>query len=56
VLDWREKQQARAGVMQALKIGLRQLPEPFTKDLRAEKVALAYAYVYDRLGQMSGPA
>lgn len=33
--------------MQALKIGLRELPEPFTKDLRAERVALAYAHVFD---------
>ncbi len=46
VLDWREKQQARAGVMQALKIGLRELPEPFTKDLRAEKVALTYTHLF----------
>jgi type I restriction enzyme, R subunit len=47
ILDWREKQQARAGVMQALKLELRRLPTPFTKDVRAEKMARAYAHVYD---------
>lgn len=47
ILDWREKQQARAGVMQALKLELRRLPAPFTKDVRAEKMARAYAHVYD---------
>jgi len=47
VLDWREKQQARAAVMQALKLELRRLPEPFTKDIRSEKLARAYAHVYD---------
>ncbi len=47
VLDWREKQQARAGVMQAIKLGMRGLPDPFTKDIRAEKLARAYAHVYD---------
>lgn len=47
ILDWREKQQARAGVMQALKLELRRLPTPFTKDVRGEKMARAYAHVYD---------
>ncbi|MCW5635541.1 MAG: type I restriction endonuclease subunit R [Rubrivivax sp.] len=48
VLDWREKQQARAGVMQAVRVELRRLPAPFTKDVRVEKAARAYAHVYDR--------
>ena len=48
ILDWREKQQARAGVMQAIKLGLRQLPPPFTRDVCEEKQARAYAHVYDR--------
>ena len=47
VLDWREKQQAKAGVMQALKVDLRRLPAAFSKDIRAEKMARAYAHVYD---------
>jgi type I restriction enzyme R subunit len=48
VLDWREKQQARAGVMQAMKLELRRLPPPYTRDIRDEKLARAYAHVYDR--------
>ncbi len=48
VLDWREKQQAKAGVMQAMKIELRRLPSAYTLDIRAEKMARAYAHVYDR--------
>lgn len=47
VLDWREKQQARAGVMQAIKLDLRRLPTAFDKDIRSEKLARAYAHVYD---------
>ena len=52
VLDWREKQQAKAGVMQTLKVMLRppHLPTSFTKDIRAEKMARAYAHVYDHYG------
>jgi type I restriction enzyme R subunit len=48
VLDWREKQQAKAGVMQALKVQMRRLPAQYTSVLRAEKLARAYAHVYDR--------
>ena len=47
VLDWREKQQARAAVMQTLKLEIRRLPAPFTKEVRVEKLARAYAHVYD---------
>ena len=47
VLDWREKQQAKAGVMHALRMELRRLPVQYTKDIRAEKMARAYAHVYD---------
>ena len=47
VLDWREKQQAKAGVMQALRIEMRRLPAAFTKGIRVEKIARAYAHVYD---------
>ncbi len=47
VLDWREKQQSKAGVMQALKVEMRRLPSPFSKEIRSEKMARAYAHVYD---------
>lgn len=47
VLDWREKQQARAAVMQTMKVELRRLPSTYTKELRIEKMARAYAHVYD---------
>ncbi|MDP1647210.1 MAG: type I restriction endonuclease subunit R [Rubrivivax sp.] len=47
VLDWREKQQAKAGVMQTLKLEMRRLPAAYTRDIRAEKVARTYAHVYD---------
>ncbi|MBC7733183.1 MAG: type I restriction endonuclease subunit R, partial [Bacteriovorax sp.] len=47
VLDWREKQQAKAAVMQTLKVEMRRLPAQYTKDVRTEKMARAYAHVYD---------
>lgn len=47
ILDWREKQQARAGVMQAIKLGFRKLPASYTRDVRDEKLARAYAHFYD---------
>ncbi|WP_284449157.1 type I restriction endonuclease subunit R [Pseudoxanthomonas mexicana] len=47
ILDWREKQQARAGVMQAIKLGFRKLPASYTRDVRDEKMARAYAHFYD---------
>ncbi len=47
VLDWREKQQAKAGVMQTLKLEMRRLPAAYTKDIRVEKLARTYAHVYD---------
>lgn len=47
VLDWREKQQTKAAVMQTLKLEMRRLPAAYTKDIRAERLARAYAHVYD---------
>jgi type I restriction enzyme R subunit len=47
VLDWREKQQTRAGVMQAIKLGLRRLPAAYTRELQAQKLATAFAHIYD---------
>ena len=53
VLDWRDKQQAKAAVMQTLKVSMlpTKLPAAFTKEMRAEKMARAYAHVY---GHYSG--
>ena len=48
VLDWREKQQMKAAVMQTMKIEMRRLPEVYTRDIKAEKMARAFAHVYDR--------
>ena len=47
VLDWREKQQAKAAVMQTLKLEMRRLPAQYSKDIRSEKMARAYAHLYD---------
>lgn len=47
MLDWREKQQAKAAVMQTLRLEIRRLPAQYTKDIRSEKMARAYAHVYD---------
>ena len=47
VLDWREKQQTRAGVMQAIKLELRKLPPAYTRELQTQKLATAFAHVYD---------
>lgn len=47
VLDWREKQQAKASVMQTLRMEIRRLPAQYTRDIRSEKMARAYAHVYD---------
>jgi type I restriction enzyme R subunit len=54
VLDWREKQQAKAGVMQTLRVEIRRLPAAFTRDIRSEKTARAYAHVYDRYAGPGG--
>jgi type I restriction enzyme, R subunit len=47
VLDWREKQQTRAGVKQTIKATLRGLPPPYTKELQAKKLAATFAHIYD---------
>ena len=49
VLDWREKQQAKAAVMQTLRRVIRPptLPAAYTKDMQVEKMARTYAHVYD---------
>ena len=47
VLDWRKKQQARAGVRKAVEIGLDQLPEVYSKQIYIEKCDLVYGHIYD---------
>ena len=48
VLDWREKQQTRAGVRNAIKVEFRKLPSPpYTRELQNEKLAAAFAHVFD---------
>ena len=47
ILDWRLKQQARAGVQKTIRDLFRTLPQPYTVDLRQEKAARAYGFVYD---------
>jgi len=48
VLDWREKQQTRAGVRNAIKVEFRKLPSPpYSRELQNEKLAAAFAHVFD---------
>ena len=48
VLDWREKQQARAAVRQTITRILRTLPgEVYPLDIRREKIDLTYCHIYD---------
>ena len=48
MLDWREKHQAKAAVMQTIKVSFRplQLPVAYSREIRTEKLARAYAHVY----------
>lgn len=48
VLDWREKQQARAAVRKTIARAFDQfLPSPYSQELRAVKSDLAYCHVFD---------
>jgi len=47
VIDWRKKQQARAGVKLCIREFLGGLPAAFTAALRAEKLELAFQHFYD---------
>lgn len=48
ILDWRLKQQARAGVQKTIRDVFRTLPQPYTLDLRQEKAARTYGFIYDQ--------
>lgn len=48
VLDWREKQQARAAVRKTItRTFTHFLPSPYTQELRAVKSDLAYCHIFD---------
>ena len=47
VLDWRKKQQTRAGVQLTIEQALDRLPEVFTIDVYRQKVQRVYQHVYD---------
>ena len=48
VLDWREKQQARAAVRQTITRILRTLPgDIYPLDIRREKIDITYCHIYD---------
>jgi type I restriction enzyme R subunit len=48
VLDWREKQQARASVRKTIsRTFTRSLPSPYSPELRSVKADLAYCHIFD---------
>src|SRR5262249_40218440 len=47
VLDWRKQQKTRAAVRVSIFDALERLPEPYTKDLYAQKCELVYQHVYE---------
>jgi type I restriction enzyme R subunit len=47
VLDWRAKQQARAGVQLTIQDSLEELPRSYSRPLYAQKCELIYQHVYD---------
>ena len=48
VQDWRTKQQTRADVEQTIKVYFRDLPVPYSSELKKAKRSRAFAHVYDR--------
>ena len=47
VIDWRKKQQARAGVKLTIREFLAKLPPAFGAGVRTEKLESAFQHVYD---------
>lgn len=47
VLDWRKKQEARAGVELTIKTVLDKLPDTYTKELYEQKCDRIYQHIYD---------
>ncbi len=47
VIDWKKKQQTRAGVKQAIEIELDRLPPVYKKDIYDDKCNLVYKYVWE---------
>jgi type I restriction enzyme R subunit len=57
VLDWRKKQQTRAGVQLAIEQVLEKLPQVYSDNLYKEKCSMVYQHVYDsyyRMGSIYG--
>jgi type I restriction enzyme R subunit len=47
VLDWRKKQQAKAGVQVTIRNILEGLPEIYTEDIYNQKVQVVYQHIYE---------
>jgi len=47
VLDWRKRQQSRAGVQLAIQEFLDSLPETYEADVYEQKCQVVYQHVYD---------
>ncbi|NQV36952.1 MAG: hypothetical protein HQ509_02980 [Candidatus Marinimicrobia bacterium] len=47
VIDWKKKQQTRAGIKQAIEIELNKLPPVYKKDIYDDKCNLVYKYVWE---------
>jgi len=54
VLDWKKRQQTRAGVKPAIADTLDMLPESYTDEVYNEKCDLVYQYVYDFEAAVAG--
>ena len=54
VLDWRKKQQTRAGVQLAIEQVLEKLPQAYSDNLYKEKCGVVYQHVYDSYYGMQG--
>jgi type I restriction enzyme R subunit len=56
ILDWRLKEEAKAGVREAIREELDALPEVYERRIWEEKVERAFQYVYERYPGAGGPA
>jgi type I restriction enzyme R subunit len=51
VIDWRSKQQARAGIMLCIKDELDELPDAYTKEIYQQKCSAVFQHVYQAFPQ-----
>ena len=57
VLDWREKQQAQAVVMQSIKLEMRRLPSPYSRGCVTKSLPVPMCMVFDHYsGDSAGAA